>query len=235
MENTCGIILAGGRGSRFKTDAPKPLYKIGQTSMIELIIDALKICNVENILIVVSPTTERFYKFLSNNNVKLVVQKEPLGTFHALYEALYYVNSDKIIVIPGDKPFIDPLNIKQMLNHKVNTILAYESSERKPVLVTDKDLHLDRIIEDLDQPTEFYKKYPYRTGGVYCFNTKELKKLKLDIDINKNNKQNEYYLTDIFENNIGVTKVICVDKVTLSNINTLEEVHYYTDGANNDK
>ena len=117
MNNVQIIILAAGKGSRMKSDLPKPMHKIAGRTMIEMVIGhATKISS--DITIVYSHFMKPYLDSLSlSPKYKLVLQSEPLGTGHAVYSAIDSIDISKpTIVLYADNPFIDDKMIASMLD-----------------------------------------------------------------------------------------------------------------------
>ena len=101
------IILAGGKGTRMNSSTPKVLHKIGGVFLIEHSIKNLvSIC--EKPTIIVGYKAEEIIE-ATENSYNYVLQKEQLGTGHAVACAKQQLENNKdidgIIVVPGDHPF----------------------------------------------------------------------------------------------------------------------------------
>lgn len=218
----CVVILAGGKGSRMKSECPKPLIKLSEHSLIEhvlLSIMSIKNADIEDIIVISDKYNYETYKKLIGVT-KVVIQHKTCGTFNALEQSFPFIKSyNKVLIIPSDKPFIDPFVLANMLQKKGNCILGYKAINNKQVLVTDNDNCLLRIVEDIDETID-YNKEQYHTAGVYCLLTSEIVKLKSDVDIKPNNIQKEYYLTDIFPLLQTKTEIVEVNEKIAANINT---------------
>ena len=198
-----------------------PLYKIGNVSMIQRVIDCFVSIGLKNIIVASHPKIISDVNSMVNISHVVNCQDPPLGTFHAVWSCYDYIHTKFTIIVPADKPFIDPLDIVKMIELNENCIFGYESFQHKPILDIDNNMMLNKIIEDVDD-VSLYNEYPVRSGGVYCFKTDELKKIDLSV-INNNNFKKEYYLTDVIPH-MSNTKVLLVDSViSLSNINTMSE------------
>lgn len=213
------IIMAGGLGKRMMSSIPKPFVEINKKPLIDYVIDSFKFSGIHDIFVVSHPS---IVNQLQNRNVNIIIQHEPLGTFHAIYQALPYIKSKYVFIIPADKPVINSDDIKSA-NYGIfvdqSCIFGYRDNTKKPVLITE-DNKIIKIAEDLSE-IELFLHYPFRTGGIYKLKVDDLRKIELDKHITKNNKQNEYYLTDIIpflKNKPTIFEINDINTVT--NVNT---------------
>lgn len=194
-----GIILAAGKGTRMESDLPKVLHKVAGKEMVLHVIDAMKNAGIKDIYVIVGYKSELVTKILPSD-VKVVMQKEQLGTGHAVSMAKKYLDKKEgnTIIVSGDTPLISYATIKKAMKFKADgTVLTMELDDPKSYgrIVKSKD-GIKKIIEFKDA-NEFEKSIKEVNTGIYVFNNKELFKYINKIS-NKNN-QNEYYLTDIVE------------------------------------
>lgn len=203
---TVVIILAGGMGKRMKSDKPKVLVDFEGTPMLVRLLREVKKLNVEQILIVVGKHKEiiqntlELYNLISSN-VKFVNQSETLGTGHAVmccHNELDKNNSD-VLVLYGDTPLLKKELMADILA-KSNDLVCMITKKDNPYgagrIIQDNEGNIERIIEEKDCDDE-EKLINIVNCGIYKFNSKHLcKNFKF---LENNNKQNEYYLTDMIE------------------------------------
>lgn len=214
------IILAAGKGKRMKSDLPKVLNLIKGEPMINLLLKSVKWAGVdERPIIVVSPANKNLIKrALKNFNCAFAVQKEQLGTGHAVSSARRLAaDAERIIVLYGDHPFLKKETINKMaaLNKSaisLATVKVHPHTKNFGVGVKDfKDwqnsfFHWGRIIRkggkiteiiEFKDTTDKEKKIKEVNPALYSFDAvwlwKNLKKLK------NQNAQGEYYLTDLIK------------------------------------
>ena len=232
MSKTCAVIMAGGRGSRMNASCDKPLVHLLGLPMIEhQILSLQSIQSISEIIVVCRKASKHLYKNMIGVS-KVIIQDKPLGTFNAIEHTFDYVSEQKyskLLILPGDKPFISPSDLINMINHTHNTILGYNDTSHKPVLswqMVNGCMELVKIIEDIDVSNpNLYTTPQYHTGGVYCVGVDELILLKSDVDIHCNNSKEEYYITDIFPLLKTKTVIIPIKKsITVSNVNTPEDL-----------
>ena len=110
------IILAGGLGTRLRAvvnDRPKPLALINGTPFIEYLILQLKNPKITEIIISTGYKHEMFQYLLSkfnNLNIKLLPEKEALGTGGAISYAASAASNDELLILNGDSYINEDLN-----------------------------------------------------------------------------------------------------------------------------
>ena len=99
MSNLKAIILAGGKGTRMNSDLPKVLHKIYDKSMIDYIYNACTGAGYNDIYIIVGHKAETIIEHVKYDNVTFCLQKEQLGTGHAVMQASDYIQDNDIIFV----------------------------------------------------------------------------------------------------------------------------------------
>ncbi len=197
------IILAAGQGTRMKSKLPKVLHKVSGKSMLQHVLDNGRKSQVDQSTVVIGRGADMVRDSLPEN-VGTVVQKEQLGTGHAVMVAIDEIQEEGItLVLYGDAPLIR--------GETLDKLMAFHSREAHQATVLTAELEepygygriirddlglLERIVEERDAKDQ-ERKIKEINSGIYCFDSKELKNTlpKLDND----NAQGEYYLTDILE------------------------------------
>lgn len=203
------IILAAGKGTRMKSDLPKVLHPVAGISMLEHVFRAVGALSPEKTVTIVGHKAELVQEVLAGQT-DFALQTEQLGTGHAVMmaeESLADLDG-QTLVIAGDTPLITGESLKSLIdfhiNHKnVATILTAEAADPFGYgrIVRNQDGEVTKIVEQKDA-SEFEQQIKEINTGTYVFDNKRLfEALK---NINTNNAQGEYYLTDvisIFRNN----------------------------------
>lgn len=204
----CAIILAGGKGTRMKTDAPKVMCEVIFEPMIKYVVDAVKDAGADDICVITGYKHEIVEGYLSSydSEIKTALQEPQLGTGHAVMQAREFISAhrdDDILILNGDGPLMDADTINKAYDyHKQNnnaiTLISaiVEDTDGIGHIKRDENGVLERIIEHKDANEE-QKKINESNAGTYWFNGSELL-YALD-RITNNNAQNEYYLTDSLE------------------------------------
>jgi len=149
---TAGIILAAGKGTRMKSDLPKPLHKVAGVALVGHAVRIMRIAGIENINVVVSSelADSDALQAALLPRVTISVQTEQLGTADALNSARSAVTgADSIVVAPADMILVTDEIVRQMISTHT------ESGAQATVLgaVVDDPSGLGRIkLDAADQP-----------------------------------------------------------------------------------
>jgi bifunctional UDP-N-acetylglucosamine pyrophosphorylase / glucosamine-1-phosphate N-acetyltransferase len=232
------VILAGGKGKRMKSELPKALFPINNRPMIQYLIDSVLESGVDKEpIIVVSPSNrEMIEEGLKDYSVKIAVQEKPLGTGHAVFSAKDLIKDEveNVMVLYSDQPFISAKSIKSLSeNHKGEVSLMTVMVEdfdgwRKSFYpwgrIIRSDDKISGIIEFKDASDEI-KEIKEVNPALFNFNKDWL---FANIDkIKNNNKQGEYYLTDLiamaFQQNVSIGSSIIEAKEAIG-VNTPDDL-----------
>lgn len=203
MPNIKAIVLAGGKGTRMKSELPKVLHKIYDRCIIDYVCDACEDANIKETFVIVGHKAEAVEEHLkSRKNLKCVLQTEQLGTGHATMQAKEYINDDDLVfVINADQPLISSQTIKSLISfceqgNYGGVVLSAIVDEAGSLgrIIRDEFGNLNKIVEKKDCSEE-EEKIDEVNIGVYCFKG-DLLKDSLG-KLNNNNAQKEYYITDI--------------------------------------
>lgn len=186
------------------SELPKVAHKAAGKPMIVHIVDIVKQAGIEDINVVVGHGREVVQQLLASKNVKFVIQEEQLGTGHALLQAENNIDPQSaVVVLAGDTPLLRSSTIQKVINvHKQNnssgTILSAELSNPTGYgrVIRQADQSFSRIVEEKDASEE-EKQIREINSGIYCFQAG--KAFELLHQINTDNAQGEYYLTDVLE------------------------------------
>lgn len=199
------IVLGAGKGTRMKSKKVKLIHKAAGKEIICHVIDNLENLNIASICVVIGYQSDDVKKVINSDKVKYAVQKEQLGTGHAVMqtEKIFEDKSGDVIILAGDAPLISAKTLDELyLFHKQNksdiTVLSTLMPDPKGYgrIVRDNSEQVLKIVEQKDA-NEFEKTINEINTGVYCVNKEVLfNSLK---NVTTNNKQSEYYLTDIIQ------------------------------------
>ena len=92
------VILAAGKGTRMFSENPKVLHSLAEKPMLQYVIDAAKKLEPENINVIIGHKAVKVKEALSHEEVNWIIQKEQLGTGHAVKFAIEneYLNGKTI-------------------------------------------------------------------------------------------------------------------------------------------
>lgn len=184
-----GIVLAGGKSTRFKGEKHKSLYSMWGKEVIKYNIDLLR-QYVDEILVVIQEKDKKdFQKVL--DNVKFVIQKEALGTADAFNYALQEIKKDgTALVCNADTIMVEDFISKFLLQHllskaKASLMAISTEANASAIIKSEKGFYIDENI----------KNHLLKNSGYYLFDTKEAKKEILKIPL----IDKEYYITKLFD------------------------------------
>lgn len=232
------VILAAGKGKRMgKLDLPKVLAPLRGQPLISHLLDELKPFKASMHPIIVAGYMHGQVKEVLGKDYDYAVQREQLGTAHAVWTAREKIKAKNVLVLYGDMPFIKHQSLEKLMRlHQQQAIISMFTT-RVPNfggpfvsfldygrIIRDEFSNIVKITEYKDASPEV-RKIKELNPGIYMFNTAWLWN---NIDkIQTDNVLNEFYLTDIVEVAIRDGESIYslpVDAKEVMGINTLEQL-----------
>ncbi|MGL5081067.1 MAG: bifunctional UDP-N-acetylglucosamine diphosphorylase/glucosamine-1-phosphate N-acetyltransferase GlmU [Microcoleaceae cyanobacterium] len=202
-------ILAAGRGTRMKSDLPKVLHQLGGRTLVQRALESCQRIQPCRKLVIVGYRSELIQQALSTLSssetvaVEFVEQTEQLGTGHAVQQLLPHLVgfSGDLLVLNGDVPLLRPQTLEQLVHiHKerqsIATILTAHVPNPKGYgrVFCDSQNQVKQIVEDRDC-TDAQRQSHRVNAGVYCFHWPALAEILPNLQ--PENDQKEYYLTDV--------------------------------------
>jgi|SRR5690625_31959 len=204
MKNRFAVILAAGQGTRMKSKLSKVLHPILGRSMIDYIIKGMNANSIDTKVTVVGHGAEEVMSVIGNQS-EFVIQKEQLGTAHAVMKAeeILKDRNGTTIIVYGDTPLISSATFEKLFQYHESTgstatILTTKVADPFGYgrVIRDEEGHVERIVEQKDANEEEKEVNEINTG-TYCFDNQALfSALK---EVGNDNAQGEYYLTDVIE------------------------------------
>lgn len=198
------VVLAAGKGTRMRSNLPKVLHPVAEKPMVQHVLDTALAIGAEQLQLVYGHGAEhlqaRLANFSAEHSVQWVEQAEQLGTGHAVQQTVANIgDSDTVLILYGDVPLTRPETLQQLLAVQANTALALLTvTLPNPTgygrIVRNDQGEIVGIVEQKDANPEQLAITEVNTG-MLAANGKALKRWLQNL--NNNNAQGEYYLTDI--------------------------------------
>ncbi|OYX41460.1 MAG: UDP-N-acetylglucosamine diphosphorylase/glucosamine-1-phosphate N-acetyltransferase [Rhodobacterales bacterium 32-67-9] len=198
---TALIILAAGQGTRMNSDLPKVLHPLGAAPLLHHAMRAGAALFPDRTIVVVGHGGDRVGKaaLAYDETAEIVVQKEQLGTGHAVAQALPLLQGfeGRVVVLFGDTPFIRDETLEKLTASTADvTVLGFHDHtrpQRYGRLVVE-DGQLTRIVEFKDA-TAAEREITLINSGVVACDAPIL--ADLVAALSNDNASGEYYLTGI--------------------------------------
>jgi len=204
-ENFTALILAAGKGVRMKSTLPKVLHILMGKPMIHYVIDTVRQAGASDVFVVIGYGKALLEKALQDKHVHLVEQAQQLGTGHAVqcFAAQFPTPPENLLVVCGDTPLLSAESLKALqMEHSAKrpavTMLTLDMAEPGNYgrILRDSQGRVCAIREAKDCTLE-QKLIKEVNLAVYLFDGKSL--FERLPHLKNQNRQNEYYLTDLIE------------------------------------
>jgi len=194
------IVLAAGKGTRMKSSMPKVLHRLAGKPMLAHVLDTVSALNPASVTVVIGHGSDQVKQTITHT-VNWAMQSEQLGTGHAVQQGLDGIEDiDTVLITYGDVPLTRLDTFKALLDVTTENQLGLLS------LIVDDPSGYGRIkrvdgavtgVVEQKDASEAELAINEINAGVLAVNGGSLKKYLSEI--NNDNAQGEYYLTDIFE------------------------------------
>jgi len=221
------VILAAGQGTRMKSALPKVLHAIAHKPLLAHVLDVAGLLSARSIHVVYGHGGEQVKDFLSNYPVNWVLQEQQLGTGHAVEQAMPSIPDNQLVLILyGDVPLIQQDTLTRLIAAaEGNALGLLTATLPDPTgygrIIRNGGNAVIKIVEEKDASPEQKSVTEINTGMLAINSTKLKGWLK---QLENNNAQGEYYLTDV----IGMAALEGV-KINTVNPTSLTEI----EGVNN--
>jgi bifunctional UDP-N-acetylglucosamine pyrophosphorylase / glucosamine-1-phosphate N-acetyltransferase len=193
------VVMAGGLGTRMKSELPKHLHPLLGRRMLDWVIQAARATGPDPLVVVTSPETE---DAIAGDGVVVALQPEARGTGDAVAAArpaLEGFDGD-VLVVSGDSPLLTGELLAELVaTHRKEgaaaTLLTFEAKTPLPYgrVLRDKDGRVRGVVEDGDATAE-QRAIRELNSSTYVFRADALwtalEQLRPD------NTQGELYVTD---------------------------------------
>ncbi|WP_391528240.1 bifunctional UDP-N-acetylglucosamine diphosphorylase/glucosamine-1-phosphate N-acetyltransferase GlmU [Photorhabdus akhurstii] len=193
------VILAAGKGTRMYSDLPKVLHLLAGKPMVQHVIDTAMALGAKNVHLVYGHGGDLIKQTLSDQTLNWVLQSEQLGTGHAMQQAApHFADDEDILILYGDVPLIGADTLERLLAVKpeggIGLLTAILDNPTGYGRIVRENGEVTGIIEQKDA-TEDQRKINEINTGILVANGGDLKRWLSQLD--NNNVQGEYYLTDV--------------------------------------
>ncbi|HKF15409.1 MAG TPA: bifunctional UDP-N-acetylglucosamine diphosphorylase/glucosamine-1-phosphate N-acetyltransferase GlmU [Gaiellaceae bacterium] len=191
------VVLAGGLGTRMRSQTPKHLHPLLGRRLVDWVADAARSLDPDPLVIVTSPDSADAF-----DGVAVAVQDEPLGTGHALLASRPSLDGYQgdIVVLAGDTPLLRTETLAGLLEtHRVSgaaaTVLTFDREDPATYgrIVRGGDGSVRAIVEATDVGEEL-SGITEVNSSIYVFDAAKLWPALERVD--SSNAQGELYLTD---------------------------------------
>jgi bifunctional UDP-N-acetylglucosamine pyrophosphorylase/glucosamine-1-phosphate N-acetyltransferase len=204
--NRYALVLAAGKGTRFKSSSPKVLHELGGRPMISYLFDRLYELGVKKAFVVVGKGEDQIREALEDyDDVEFVRQEELLGTGHAVMAAVPHLKglTGTIVVLYGDTTLVSTEALELLFQGRETTeadeallTTTLEEPTGYGRILRDEDGRIVDIIEEKEATPE-QRAIKEVNPGFVCFNIPSL--VEAIPDLKNDNKAGEYYLTDMIK------------------------------------
>jgi UDP-N-acetylglucosamine diphosphorylase/glucosamine-1-phosphate N-acetyltransferase len=203
MRKIGAVILAGGKGTRMKSDRAKVLHEICGIPMIQYVVEAA-LSVLEDVTVVVGHQAQEVKNALTRYPaVRFALQEKQLGTGHAVLTALPQIPPfvKTVAILCGDTPLLRTRTLKALIDqHEAGSryITVLGTNLENPTgygrLISRNGVDVMGIVEEADAD-ETQKRITWINSGTYCIDTDFLRSSLPGIGCE--NAQQEFYLTDV--------------------------------------
>ena len=226
------IILAAGKGTRMGGNSPKVLANLAGKPMIQHLIDTVETFHKAKTSVIVGHKGKEVESSISSRKkINYVIQKNQLGTAHAVKQATTLLRKNSVsVVLYGDAPLVTRKTLNKLVNSATSgrlAILTYRKEDPSGYgrIVRGPKQNIVKIVEHKDAVSK-ERKIKEVNSGILAVKTTILQKL-LPL-IKNNNAAKEYYLTDLIEiankHSLAVRATLC-EEHEVGGANSRQELH----------
>jgi bifunctional UDP-N-acetylglucosamine pyrophosphorylase / glucosamine-1-phosphate N-acetyltransferase len=243
------VVMAAGQGLRMQSTLPKVLHPIGGIPMLEHVLINSSKLNTLKTIIVHGKKSDQLKAALSHYPKLLwAEQSEAKGTGHAVLQALPLLDdlndSDKVLILSGDVPFVSSQILTELLNLCQDNSIGLITAKANPPtgygrILRNAKGEVIKIVEEKDA-NHHEKEISEINAAIYLVPRQKLQQWLPKLQ--PKNAQNEYYLTDIIDlavkENIPIHTLLATSSLEALGINdrlqlNMAERHYQKTLAEN--
>jgi len=203
MSDLSAVVLAAGLGTRMKSSTPKVLHRIAGRALIEYPVRAALELGAARVVVVTSghPEIAALLTGLFAGRVVTVVQDPPRGTGDAARIGLERVETERVLVLCGDTPLVTARELEAVVTaSRQGVLLAVGCAELEAPrgygrVLTAEDGRAREIREERDLASDAERAIRLVNAGIYAGLRDDVRRALGELQ--PNNAQGEFYLTDI--------------------------------------
>jgi bifunctional UDP-N-acetylglucosamine pyrophosphorylase/glucosamine-1-phosphate N-acetyltransferase len=197
------VILAAGIGKRMQSDFPKVLHEIAGKPMLLHLLETARGLEPDRLIVVVGHGQAQIRAALAGQpDVVFAEQAPPMGTGHAVSQAVEHLLSDgeadATLVLYGDVPLVQAQTLQALLGGSDGGLALLTETMDNPEgygrIVRDDEQRVVSIVEEKDASAALREIREVNTGMLVASTPMLVRWLS---QIDNQNAQGEYYLTDI--------------------------------------
>ena len=199
MDGLQVIILAAGAGTRMHSDRPKVLHRLAGRTLLEHVVATAEALSPEAIFVVYGHGGETLPESLPGLSVEWVRQSEQLGTGHAVQQVLPVLGAGNVLVLYGDVPLLEAPTLERLCESAGGRRLGLLTSHLDDPtgygrVIRDETGRVRAIVEEADASDAQRRIHEINTG-IMSIPIASLGPWLARLD--NNNRQSEFYLTDV--------------------------------------
>lgn len=204
MSTVAAVVLAAGRGTRFRSDTAKVLHRAAGRSLLGHVLAAVEPLGLAGTVVVVGHQADEVAAEAHASGLAgltTVVQTEQLGTGHAVQVALGALGDEveRVLVLPGDTPLLTSATLAALLEAGTDGAGALltavlDDAHGYGRVLRDRDGQVMGIVEERDATAE-QRSIGEINAGMYVVERAALEAAVARL--RPDNAQGELYLTDI--------------------------------------
>jgi len=227
------VVLAAGLGTRMRSGLTKALHPLAGRPLVRQVLNTVRAIDPGRIVVVLGHQADRVREACEGFGAEFVLQREQLGTGHAVRQASDAIaDADgPVVVLCADTPLLTSETLRDLVAAHIKaragvtllTAIVEDSYGYGRVLRGRPGV--TAIVEEKDA-TRAQKKIKEVNSGIYCFEKNFL--LSALGMIRKENAQGEYYLPDTIaiarKKRTKVAAMLCGNPMEITGVNTREDL-----------
>ncbi|WP_445376061.1 bifunctional UDP-N-acetylglucosamine diphosphorylase/glucosamine-1-phosphate N-acetyltransferase GlmU [Natronospira proteinivora] len=219
------VILAAGRGKRMNSRQPKVLQPLGGEAMLAHVLAGAAPLAAGKTVVVIGHGADAVRSAFADQDLAWAEQSEQLGTGHAVVQALPHIPDDHVVlVLYGDVPLVTSQTQQALVEAACDSVAVLTAEMQDPTgygrILRDTQDNVRGIVEDKDASRE-EKAIREINTGLLAAPAAKLREWLSQVDCN--NAQGEYYLTDIIamaaEADYPVRGIVASDPEEIQGVN----------------